>query len=160
MADRYRRPTLERLSGLQRRHFITYDGDVCERLHATTIASRPKSPGRSIRITTWSTLSHCAIRSRPSSTSSTTTCCSHAAPAHQSRRRRSGSRSTFAISAGCSRVAIASCSTFPIPPRNCWPLYRGRLSDDLTARTGTKPQHLRIEVDECFGNVAVCDLDS
>jgi 6-pyruvoyltetrahydropterin/6-carboxytetrahydropterin synthase len=34
----------------------------------------------------------------------------------------------------------------------------GRLSDDLTARTGTRPQHLRIEVDECFGNVAVCEL--
>ena len=34
----------------------------------------------------------------------------------------------------------------------------GRLSDDLARRTGTRPEHIRIEVDECFGNVAVCDL--
>jgi 6-pyruvoyltetrahydropterin/6-carboxytetrahydropterin synthase len=33
-----------------------------------------------------------------------------------------------------------------------------RLSDDLQARTGIRPAQLRIEVDECFGNVAVCEL--
>jgi 6-pyruvoyltetrahydropterin/6-carboxytetrahydropterin synthase len=34
-----------------------------------------------------------------------------------------------------------------------------RLAADLEARTKARPQRLRIEVDECFGNVAVCDLD-
>ena len=34
----------------------------------------------------------------------------------------------------------------------------GRLSDDLTVLTGSRPEQVRIEVDECFGNVAVCDL--
>jgi 6-pyruvoyltetrahydropterin/6-carboxytetrahydropterin synthase len=36
----------------------------------------------------------------------------------------------------------------------------GRLSDDLARLTGTRPEHIRIEVDECFGNVAVCDLNT
>lgn len=35
-----------------------------------------------------------------------------------------------------------------------------RLADDLQKRTGTRPAHLRIEVDECFGNIAVCELDA
>lgn len=34
-----------------------------------------------------------------------------------------------------------------------------RLADALLERTGSRPERLRIEVDECFGNVAVCDLD-
>jgi 6-pyruvoyltetrahydropterin/6-carboxytetrahydropterin synthase len=35
----------------------------------------------------------------------------------------------------------------------------GRLSDDLHKTTGQRPQRLRIEVDECFGNVAICELE-
>jgi 6-pyruvoyltetrahydropterin/6-carboxytetrahydropterin synthase len=34
-----------------------------------------------------------------------------------------------------------------------------RLSADLQA-AGSKPEGVRIEVDECFGNVAVCELDA
>lgn len=34
-----------------------------------------------------------------------------------------------------------------------------RLAGDLAARGGSRPRHLRVEVDECFGNVAVCELD-
>jgi 6-pyruvoyltetrahydropterin/6-carboxytetrahydropterin synthase len=34
------------------------------------------------------------------------------------------------------------------------------LAADLQARTGGRPEHVRVEVDECFGNVAVCDLDT
>jgi len=34
-----------------------------------------------------------------------------------------------------------------------------RLSDDVCKTTGQRPQRLRIEVDECFGNVAICELD-
>jgi len=33
-----------------------------------------------------------------------------------------------------------------------------RLASDLEARTGERPRQVRIEVDECFGNVAVCEL--
>ena len=36
----------------------------------------------------------------------------------------------------------------------------GRLADDLQKSTGQRPQQLRIEVDECFGNVAICDLET
>ncbi|REK11194.1 MAG: 6-pyruvoyl tetrahydropterin synthase family protein [Planctomycetota bacterium] len=34
-----------------------------------------------------------------------------------------------------------------------------RLAESLQARTSTKPERLRVEVDECFGNVAACELD-
>ncbi len=33
-----------------------------------------------------------------------------------------------------------------------------RLLDDLTARLGTRPEIVRIEVDECYGQLAVCEL--
>ena len=33
----------------------------------------------------------------------------------------------------------------------------GRLVDDLYKTTGSRPRHVRIEIDECFGNVAICD---
>ena len=35
-----------------------------------------------------------------------------------------------------------------------------RLAADLQIRTGSRPQRLRVEIDECFGNVAVCELVS
>jgi 6-pyruvoyltetrahydropterin/6-carboxytetrahydropterin synthase len=35
-----------------------------------------------------------------------------------------------------------------------------RLAADLQAHTGNRPQRTRIEIDECFGNIAVCELDS
>ena len=34
-----------------------------------------------------------------------------------------------------------------------------RLSSDLQVRAGFRPQKVRIEVDECFGNLAVCELE-
>jgi 6-pyruvoyltetrahydropterin/6-carboxytetrahydropterin synthase len=33
-----------------------------------------------------------------------------------------------------------------------------RLASDLEARIGNRPRQVRIEVDECFGNVAICQL--
>jgi 6-pyruvoyltetrahydropterin/6-carboxytetrahydropterin synthase len=33
-----------------------------------------------------------------------------------------------------------------------------RLAGDLQARVGERPAHVRVEVDECFGNIAVCEL--
>jgi len=35
-----------------------------------------------------------------------------------------------------------------------------RLAGDLQTRTGSRPERVRVEVDECFGNIAVCELDS
>jgi len=35
-----------------------------------------------------------------------------------------------------------------------------RLSRDLYERTGSRPERLKVEIDECFGNIAVCELDS
>jgi hypothetical protein len=35
-----------------------------------------------------------------------------------------------------------------------------RLVADLAARGKGPPERIRIEVDECFGNVAVCELDT
>ncbi|HKD37099.1 MAG TPA: 6-pyruvoyl tetrahydrobiopterin synthase, partial [Pirellulales bacterium] len=33
-----------------------------------------------------------------------------------------------------------------------------RLLDDLSARLGTRPEVVRIELDECYGQSAVCEL--
>jgi 6-pyruvoyltetrahydropterin/6-carboxytetrahydropterin synthase len=33
-----------------------------------------------------------------------------------------------------------------------------RLADELARRTGVRPRHLRIEVDECEGQLGVCEL--
>jgi 6-pyruvoyltetrahydropterin/6-carboxytetrahydropterin synthase len=35
-----------------------------------------------------------------------------------------------------------------------------RLAADLQARVGSRPETIRVEIDECFGNVAICELDS
>ena len=35
-----------------------------------------------------------------------------------------------------------------------------RLAGDLRARTSKRPERIRVEVDECFGNVAVCEVDT
>jgi 6-pyruvoyltetrahydropterin/6-carboxytetrahydropterin synthase len=34
-----------------------------------------------------------------------------------------------------------------------------RLAGDLHARLGRRPERVRIELDDCFGHVAVCELD-
>lgn len=34
-----------------------------------------------------------------------------------------------------------------------------RLGDELHHRTGNRPQRLRVEIDECFGNVAIYETD-
>jgi 6-pyruvoyltetrahydropterin/6-carboxytetrahydropterin synthase len=34
-----------------------------------------------------------------------------------------------------------------------------RLAADLASRGGTRPETIRVEIDECFGNVAVCELN-
>jgi 6-pyruvoyltetrahydropterin/6-carboxytetrahydropterin synthase len=36
----------------------------------------------------------------------------------------------------------------------------GRLWADLEARAGDRPDRVRVEIDECFGNVAVCEIDA
>ncbi len=54
------------------------------------------------------------------------------------------------------------CILLPVPNTTSELLARyiaQRLSDDLAVLTGRRPGRLRIEVDECFGNVAVCELE-
>jgi 6-pyruvoyltetrahydropterin/6-carboxytetrahydropterin synthase len=53
------------------------------------------------------------------------------------------------------------CLLLPIPNTTAELLGRyigRRLLDDLQARTGVRPAMVRIEVDECFGQLAVCEL--
>jgi 6-pyruvoyltetrahydropterin/6-carboxytetrahydropterin synthase len=53
------------------------------------------------------------------------------------------------------------CLLLPIPNTTAELLGRyigRRLLDDLQARTGVRPASVRIEVDECFGQLAVCEL--
>jgi 6-pyruvoyltetrahydropterin/6-carboxytetrahydropterin synthase len=53
------------------------------------------------------------------------------------------------------------CLLLPIPNTTAELLARyigRRLLDDLQAGTGVRPASVRIEVDECFGQLAVCEL--
>jgi 6-pyruvoyltetrahydropterin/6-carboxytetrahydropterin synthase len=53
------------------------------------------------------------------------------------------------------------CILLPVPNTTSELLARyiaERLLGDLTARGHTRPDTLRVEVDECFGNVAVCEM--
>ncbi|NUQ62021.1 MAG: 6-pyruvoyl tetrahydropterin synthase family protein [Pirellulales bacterium] len=53
------------------------------------------------------------------------------------------------------------CRLLPVPNTTTELLGRyigARLLDDLQKRTGVRPKLVRIEVDECFGQAAVCEL--
>jgi len=57
---------------------------------------------------------------------------------------------------------LGDCILLDVPNTTSELLARyiaGRLAADLQKQTGQRPQRLRIEVDECFGNVAICELD-
>ena len=54
---------------------------------------------------------------------------------------------------------IACLWTCRIPRRSCWRLYR-RAAGSRSQRTGSRPQQVRLEVDDCFGNVAICELQA
>lgn len=54
------------------------------------------------------------------------------------------------------------CVLLPVPNTTSELLARyiaQRLHQDLLARDATRPEWIRVEIDECFGNVAVCDWD-
>jgi len=54
-----------------------------------------------------------------------------------------------------------NCVLLPIPNTTTELLSRwvgSRLLEELEARTGTRPTIVRIEVDECYGQSAVCEL--
>ncbi len=54
------------------------------------------------------------------------------------------------------------CLILPVPNTTSELLARHigqRLAEAIRARTGRPPQRVRIEVDECFGQSAVCELD-
>jgi 6-pyruvoyltetrahydropterin/6-carboxytetrahydropterin synthase len=53
------------------------------------------------------------------------------------------------------------CVLLPVPNTTSELLAQwigGRLMAELAARTGARPDRVRVEVDECFGNVAVWEL--
>ncbi len=57
---------------------------------------------------------------------------------------------------------LGDCILLDVPNTTSELLARyiaGRLTADLQTQTGQRPQRLRIEIDECFGNVAICELD-
>lgn len=54
------------------------------------------------------------------------------------------------------------CILLPVPNTTSELLARyigRRLLDDLAGRTGARPRRIKIEVDECFGQTAVWELD-
>jgi 6-pyruvoyltetrahydropterin/6-carboxytetrahydropterin synthase len=143
-------------------HFITYDGDVCERLHGhnyrvTAEVSGPLDENHYV-------VDFIALRD-------TLKAIVDELDHHMLLPTR---HPLIKVTADAKEVTATfrdrrwifprgDCILLDIPNTTSELLARyiaGRLSDDLTARKGTRPAHLRIEVDECFGNVAICDLSN
>jgi 6-pyruvoyltetrahydropterin/6-carboxytetrahydropterin synthase len=54
------------------------------------------------------------------------------------------------------------CIVLPVPNTTAEMLSHyigGRLSEAITERTGARPRRLRVEVDECFGQIAVGEFE-
>ena len=141
-------------------HFITFDGDVCERLHGHNYRVAAEVAGPldenhyvvdfiALRDTLKKILDeldhhmllptgHPLIQVEPDDREVRVTF---------GDRRRGGKPSDGLL--------------LPIPNTTAELLGRyigRRLLDDLQARTGVRPALVRVEVDECFGQLAVCEL--
>ncbi len=142
-------------------HFITYDGDVCERLHGHNYRVSAEVGGpldenhyvvdfialRDTLRTIVDELDHHMLLPTE----------------HPLIRVTANEREVEATFRDRRWVfPRGDCILLPVPNTTSELLARyiaGRLSDDLAVLTGSRPEQVRIEVDECFGNVAVCDLD-
>jgi len=162
MTDRYHVRLTKDTLVFSAGHFITYNGDTCERLHGHNYRVSAEVHGpldenhyvvdfialRDALKTIVDELDHHMLLPTR----------------HPLIKVVAGDREVEATFADRRWVfPRGDCILLDIPNTTSELLARyiaGRLADDLRGRTGQVPVHLRIEVDECFGNVAVCDLDT
>jgi 6-pyruvoyltetrahydropterin/6-carboxytetrahydropterin synthase len=141
-------------------HFITYDGDVCERLHGHNYRVAAEVAGpldenqyvvdfialRDTLKTIVDELDHHMLL-----------------PTGHPLIRVDPDDREVRVTFGERRWLFprGDCLLLPIPNTTAELLARyigRRLLDDLQARTSVRPASVRIEVDECFGQLAVCEL--
>ena len=141
-------------------HFITFDSNVCERLHGHNyrVAAEVEGPlDENHYVIDFLRLAMLCGRLSPSWT--TSCCCRPAIRRSASIRTIEKSRSPFKTGGGNS--LRGDCKLLPVANTTTELLARyigRRLLDDLSARLGIRPEIVRIELDECFGQSAVCEL--
>jgi 6-pyruvoyltetrahydropterin/6-carboxytetrahydropterin synthase len=141
-------------------HFITYDGDVCERLHGhnyrvTAEVAGPLDENHYV-------VDFIALRDTLRAIVDELDHHMLLPTEHPLIRVTANEREVEATFRDRRWVfPRGDCILLPVPNTTSELLARyiaQRLSDDLAVLTGSRPEQVRIEVDECFGNVAVCDL--
>lgn len=142
-------------------HFITYGGDVCERLHGHNyrVAAEVHGPLDANHYV----VDFIALRDTLKTIVDELDHHMLLPTQHPLIRVVANDREVEATFADRRWVfPRGDCILLPVPNTTSELLARyiaKRLRADLEARTGVRPARLRVEVDECFGNLAVCDLD-
>ncbi len=142
-------------------HFITYGGDICERLHGhnyrvTAEVSGPLDENHYV-------IDFIALRDTLKAIVDELDHHMLLPTRHPLIKVVADEREVIATFRDRRWVfPLGDCILLDVPNTTSELLARyiaGRLSDDLVKSTGQRPQRLRIEVDESFGNVAICELD-
>ncbi len=162
MADRYRVRMSKDYLVFSSAHFITYDGDVCEPLHGHNYRVTAEVAGpldenhyvvdfialRDLLKQIVDALDHRVLLPTE----------------HRAIRVVAGEREVEATFEDRRWVfPLGDCVLLPVANTTTELLARyiaGRLRDDLTKRLGHVPERIAVELDDCFGHVAICDLDA
>ncbi len=141
-------------------HFITFDGNVCERLHGHNyrVAAEVEGPLDENHYV----LDFLALRDAMRSIVVELDHYMLLPTGHPTIRVEANDKSVEVTFQDRRWVfPRGDCKLLPVPNTTTELLARyigRRLLDDLTARTGTRPDIVRIELDECFGQLAKCEL--
>lgn len=141
-------------------HFITYDGDVCERLHGHNYRVAAEVAGpldenhyvvdfialRDTLKAIVDELDHHMLL-----------------PSEHPQIKVEADETSVEVTFEDRRWVFPRCDCILLPVANTTTELLGRyigrrLLDGLQERTGSRPSLVRIEVDECFGQSAVCEL--
>lgn len=141
-------------------HFITFDGDVCERLHGHNyrVAAEVHGPlDENLYVVDF-------IALRDTLRAILDELDHHMLlPTEHPLIRVKADDKEVEVTFEDRRWVFPRCDCVLLPVANTTTELLGRhvgrrLLDDLEARTGARPTMVRIEVDECFGQSAVCEL--
>ncbi len=162
MADRYRVRMSKDYLVFSSAHFITYDGNVCEPLHGHNYRVTAEVAGpldenhyvvdfialRDLLKQIVDSLDHRVLLPTE----------------HRAIRVKATEREVEATFQDRRWVfPRGDCVLLPVANTTTELLARfiaGRLSDELTKQLGHAPERLAVELDDCFGHVAICDLNT
>ena len=141
-------------------HFITYDGDVCERLHGHNyrVAAEVHGPLDENHYV----IDFIALRETLKGLVDELDHRVLLPESHPRIRVEQGAKEVTATFAERRWVFPKDdCVILPVPNTTTELLARylgRRLLDELEKRTGTRPRRVRVEVDENFGQLGTCEL--